>query len=287
MKKIAFVVEPSSQLFNREKEDIFLIDSNVVVYYSDKDKNEKEIKSLNLYDTYFQTLKQSSKILTSMPPIGEVYDKISELLKAYDIVIGVPLSKYLSNTFSAWKSLEQDFSNKFYTVDVEDIEIGIDWTIQYIKQISKDFDNFETLQNLLNARRTKIINYVVLTDFNKLVASGRISKIKSKVVKFLKVKLILNLSAEEKKLVIRKKEFKTKSVVDFFIKSIKKHQDYKDNKSIKNISLLSSIENENKVGKIIQLIENKINVKINITKISPIVAAHTGIDAFGLYVEFI
>lgn len=283
MKRIAFLVEPSSQLYNLESEDIFLVDSDLIIHYHDG--QEENIKTSTVENDYYKILNNSRKILTSIPPIGKVYESIEKLLQEYDLVIGVTISKYLSNAFNVWKVIEGDFEDKFYVIDVDEIEIGIKWTIQHIKDNLKNFRNFDQLQQLLNTRKTKVINFIGLTNVDKLVASGRVSKFKSKLVDLLKFKLILNLSSNDKTLTLRKKVVSFESAAEFFISEIKKHVKYKNNKSIKQISLLSSYEEPSVIDEIIKNLNNEFGLPIPVNRISPIVAAHTGINAFGIYVE--
>lgn len=283
MKKIAFLVEPSSQLYNLENENIFLVDSNLIVYY-DNDK-EESINTSSINNNYYKILKNSTKILTSIPAVGKIYEKIEKLLTEYDLVIGLPISKYLSNAYSAWKSLEGDFNNKFHVVDVNEIEIGIKWTIEYIQENINNFKNINELQILLNKRKANIINFIALTNVEKLVASGRVSKFNSKLVDLLKFKIILNLSEKDKTLTLCKKVLSMESATNFFINQIKSNSKYKGPKSIKHIVLLSSYEQSSVLDEIINDLNKEFHVPISINKISPIVAAHTGINAFGIYVE--
>lgn len=283
MKKIAFLVEPSSQLYNLENENIFLVDSNLIVYY-DNDK-EESINTSSINNNYYKILKNSTKILTSIPAVGKIYETIEKLLTEYDLVIGLPISKYLSNAYSAWKSLEGDFNNKFHVVDVNEIEIGIKWTIEYIKENINNFKNINELQILLNKRKANIINFIVLTNVEKLVASGRVSKFNSKLVDLLKFKIILNLSEKDKTLTLCKKVLSMESATNFFINQIKSNSKYEGPKSIKHIALLSSYEQSSVLDEIINNLNKEFYVPISINKISPIVAAHTGINAFGIYVE--
>lgn len=283
MKKIAFLVEPSSQLYNLENENIFLVDSNLIVYY-DNDK-EESINTSSINNNYYKILKNSTKILTSIPAVGKIYETIEKLLTEYDLVIGLPISKYLSNAYSAWKSLEGDFNNKFHVVDVNEIEIGIKWTIEYIQENINNFKNINELQILLNKRKANIINFIVLTNVEKLVASGRVSKFNSKLVDLLKFKIILNLSEKDKTLTLCKKVLSMESATNFFINQIKSNSKYKGPKSIKHIALLSSYEQSSVLDEIINDLNKEFHVPISINKISPIVAAHTGINAFGIYVE--
>lgn len=283
MKKIAFLVEPSSQLYNLEKDDIFLVDSELIACYADG--SEEKMPTAAIKNNYFELLKNSKKILTTIPPLGKVCELIEKLLTQYDLVIGVPLSKYLSSAYSVWKGIESDFNHKFHVVDVDDIEIGIKWTIQYIKEHVHQFETSEQLQQLLNQRQAHMLNYIVLTNIEKLLVSGRVSKFKSRVIELLNFKLILNLSAKEKKLTLCKKVLSIKSAINFFINKIKTNPTYKKQQSIKRIALLSSYQDATVIDEIIKDLKQVFDGPIAINRISPIVAAHTGINAFGIYVE--
>lgn len=283
MKKIAFLVEPSSQLYNLEKDNIFLVDSELIVCYANN-KEEKMMTSA-ITSNYFEILKNSKKIQTSIPPIGKVYELVEKLTKEYDLVIGLPLSKYLSSAYSVWKGLESDFNHKFQVLDVDDIEIGIKWVIEYVKENQDKFENIDQLRQLLEKRKLRMLNYIVLTNIEKLLVSGRVSKFKSRVIELLNFKLILNLSTKEKKLTLCKKVRSIKSAINFFINKIKAHPNFKDQKSVKRIALLSSYHDSKVIDEIIKDLKQVFNVPISVSRISPIVSAHTGINAFGIYVE--
>lgn len=283
-KKIAFIVEPSSQLYCKEKENIFIVDSEIIYY--DKNDNETKISASKFQDNYFEILRSSKKILTSMPPIGITMERVENLADKYDLIIGIPLSKYLSNTYNCWKSLENDFPKKnFWVVDIDDIEIGIKWSIDFIKTIINKVDGIDALQKKLDDRKEKITNFIVINNPRNLLASGRIAPFLYKIITLCRFKLLIMLSKEKEQLELKKTFLSTYSCINFFYSNFcMNNKNY--NQKIKNICLLVSIESKESISLLKKKIINKFGLsKLEIIKISPLVASHTSIDAFGLYIE--
>lgn len=283
-KKIAFIVEPSSQLYSKEKDNIFIADSEIIFY--DNSNNETKISASKFQNEYFSILKNSKKILTSMPTIGNVMELAENLLEKYDLVIAVPLSKYLSNAYNSWKLLESDFSNKnFWVVDIDDIEIGIKWSIEFMKCIINEIDTLDELQKQLDDRKEKVTNCIVINDPKNLLAGGRIAPFVYKVIKIFKFKLFIMLSKEKKQLELKKTFLSIYGCIHFFyLNYFKKRQNNKQ--KLKNICLLVSIENEELINELKKKIIKKFGLpKLEIIRISPLVASHTSINAFGIYIE--
>lgn len=283
-KKIAFIAEPSSQLYSSEKDNIYIVDSEIIVY--DNSDNETKISVSKFENEYFSILKNSKKILTSMPSIGNVMELAENLLEKYDLIIAVPLSKYLSNTYNSWKLLESDFPNKnFWVVDIDDIEIGIKWSIDFIKLIMNKIDTLDNLQKQLDARKEKISNCIIINNPKNLFTGGRITPFVYKVVKLFKFKLFIMLSQEKKQLELKKTFFSIYSCINFFyFNYFRNKKNYKQ--ELKKICLLVSIESEELINKLKKAIINKFGLlKLEVVRISPLVASHTSVDAFGIYIE--
>lgn len=134
-----------------------------------------------------EMLDNGYKFKTSCTPIGHMQSTITEALKTYDAVIAIPISSGWSSQYSHLKSLEQEFSDKLVVCDTR--EYGYSLEILAIK-IRELIDNGQTelkvLQAFAESFNKKTSSFVSFKKLDGAVASGRVPKILSKILKWVK-----------------------------------------------------------------------------------------------------
>ena len=199
--KIGYIVDSGFIVPNEHKNneltkqikyvEFVVIDPNMNQY------SEKEItiSKEDLHDLFNKFPKKGLK--TSLTPTEKLKNLINDMLKNFDYVIGVPIAKDVSGQYNKFLSfsLDPQFKNKFFVYGMGNIGTA---TFYELLKLNHILSAKQTLnQTILNEATTLVEEEIksrvllYLSDITRLVESGRISKLKGAIGKFIKLKIAL------------------------------------------------------------------------------------------------
>ncbi len=182
----------NSELTNRIRYvEFVIIDPNMNQYSEKKITISKE----NLEELFNKFPKRGLK--SSLTPTEKLKNTINDMLKEFDYVIGVPIAKDVSGQYDKFLSfsLDPQFKNKFFVYGMGNIGPSTFYELLKLDQIlstkqTLDKASFDQATSLVEEQiKSRIFLY--LSDITRLVESGRISKLKGAIGKFIRLKIAL------------------------------------------------------------------------------------------------
>lgn len=287
MQKIAYLVDSSSGCHEDPQNDIYLVPLSIIETNNGQEKFYKSGIDITLNDLQ-KKLDSGSKFKTGQTSIGEVEEKVNKLLEKYDLVIGIPIDSQLSGTYQSWKMIENEIgTDKFNVLDTKDIEVSIKWWIDDIKEyLAKNPYDIKKLNDFISKKVLKKGGTIIVSDVSQLIAGGRLKGLKAFFVKTLKFHILIKLLPSNGILEYfdksRSEEESRKKCVNYLDKKINWSKN-----GIKRAGLISSILDDKKNLEIINEYKKLLpkNTEIVLTKFNPVIAVHTGLNTYALYLE--
>ncbi|MBE4704333.1 DegV family protein [Spiroplasma platyhelix] len=278
-KKIGIVTDSSSGLTVKDFEEMpdigfcpLLISFNDDETFDDDPRTFKQEEFIERITTKKQLAK------TSQTPLGRTIEIWEEMLKKFEKLIFIPLSKGLSGQYSTASVLakEPNFKNKVYVFDSNGVSI-----INYLL-VKKAYKMAEVKENNVNAIlsalrniRDNYIAFILPNDMSYLARGGRITKSAAGLSKLLKIKPILTFDGTIDK-------FDTtrtwKKAVNKALNEILKF--HKLNKNNTTLYVVDAFANPTLLNETKSYIENYEFSNVEYSKLSNVIAAHTGLDTF-------
>lgn len=284
MKKYCFLLDTSSpeELFQRK--NTFYLPFGMIIENS---KNKEEIM-LNDYDEIsrdqiIENINDGCFFKTSQTPIGIIEEKISELLKTYDLVICMNISKNLSGTYNSLLSLKKKFKDNLLIIDTCAVGVQHIWLMDKIIELLNLNYTHSQIEKEMKDYIKRIYGGIIVTNANLLTKGGRLVGLKALLVKALNIKLIIEW--KNGKLEFIDKDISLNKAADKLWDKISKELDLK-NKKIERICFLNEIPGEDG-KKIIEHIKSKINdpkIKYENSLWQSCILIHTNVNTFSILV---
>jgi len=291
MKKAAILLDSSSLYDGKSEKNIFMIPLTIILNYNGfkEYKETTEISSEKIYDL----VKQGKKLSTSQPSIGEGILIIEKLLKEYETIYVIPLSKEISGTYDTFKSISKELDEKRVII-LDCGFVGISLLDIIAKNILKMVEKEESKEAIINyvekIWREKFGATFILNDIGHLKRGGRIGTVASFLAGILKFKIILKIDG---KIDLVDKKTSLKEAVDVCLKTIDDKIQFSKN-GINKIQIWSNnIDNSEKANElkkyVIEWLKNK---KIefdsssfdSLPNLASVLTIHTGSDTIGIFV---
>ena len=271
MNRIAILTDSSADLTNEQlKEyniDVIRMPINIDgVDYLD----EIEID----YDTFVDKMKNNSICKTSQPRLGEFKEKVDQLLKEYDVVLSIPISKGLSGTYNSILTLSKEYNDKLIVIDSNHIACLLgDLCIQTRMLLNKGKTPLEIKE--LIERDSYMWTCILPDDLIYLKRGGRISTVSA---------LLGNLIKLVPLLVIEHGVFNLYSKVRTYNKAIQTLLDItKDLKNPSNYNwYVAHAACEDKAIEIAKELKDIVKQDIKISKLGSVIMSHTGPNTVGI-----
>lgn len=224
----------------------------------------------------FYAYLQKSVIKTSQTPRGILINKWRELLKIYEHVFFVPISKGLSGQYQSAYALSQEdeFLNRVHVIDSEGVSYVNKKIINDIKRYLDNGDDYSELQNYVNTLKNQYAAFILPYQLDTLVSGGRVTRKAAKLAKFLKISPILEFHGNIDK--FGKTRTFPKAIKEC-LKEIKKRFNSTTNGKL---TLVNSKCDENLKEDIINLLANEGFNDPNQEILSNVITAHTGYNTF-------
>lgn len=280
MKKIGFILDSFSCLTETEanqKNYYFIplrVDLDDKLYEDGIDFNQKDLLEL---------IAKSQTYKTSLPKLTTIEEIFQKASKENDYVIYFPINSSLSGTFSAAKTISQDFNN-IYVIDNNFVGIQYEKVIQKIQQINQNGANFEEILNFINNIQDQFLTYILPLDLKYAINGGRVNGIKKFfLLGMSKLKLMPFLRFSNNEVVNAGVGRNIKSVITQIIEKILEFTKSTVNELKDKFDLTFIYGIDNKLNNEVINIAKENDLEISNSQInSSIIAIHTGPDALAL-----
>jgi DegV family protein with EDD domain len=197
MSKVAILTDSNSDLSQKEAKELgvfvmpmpFFIDGNI--FFEDISLSQEEF--------YKKLDEPDAKISTSMPAIGDLQDKWSELLKSYDQVVYIPMSSGLSSSCSAAKTaaMDDDFEGRVFVADNHRISVTLKLSVFEAKRLADQGKDGEYIRNFLEETAYDSKIYITVGTLKYLKKGGRLTPAVANIGSLLRIKPVLKIDGEK------------------------------------------------------------------------------------------
>ncbi|WP_367606853.1 DegV family protein [Legionella sp. W05-934-2] len=155
-------------------------------------------------DNFYQQLSQTKQYpQTSFPAPGVIKHKFQQIYEHYDHVIVITISQALSGTHDAIARAAADFDN-ITVVNSKSVAVGSGLMVLEAAKRIKACEPVEEIVKVIDTLSNRIQVLVMVDQFDSLIRSGRVSRIKGKLAQWSGAKPILSLDEEGKVMLIDK-----------------------------------------------------------------------------------
>ncbi|WP_338956196.1 DegV family protein [Spiroplasma endosymbiont of Polydrusus cervinus] len=269
MRKDALIIDSSSGIKKGELkkyEDTYLLPLLLNFPDGSEVEDDEDIISFN----EFYDILEHQVIKTSQIPMGKMLSAWNELLKKYDGIVFMGLSKGLSGQHENISMLAQgdEYKDKVFIIDTDGVSQLLVYMIDLVYQWIGEGIKLTEIQPKLDLIKTKVSAFIISKSLETLKRGGRITATAAALASLLKITPILRYDGRIDKF---NKTRTFKKAVETTFQQIKKER-----QNWKNIILLHSKTDDETLQEVYNIIDDA-GAKINSTYILPnVIAAHTG-----------
>ncbi|QBQ08080.1 fatty acid-binding protein DegV [Spiroplasma gladiatoris] len=192
--KIAILIDSSAGIKDvKNYKDMYLVPLMIT-----KEDGEQISDDENFESNEFYQLHEKQLLKTSMSIPGTMLGKWDELLKEYDNVVCLLLSKGLSGQFETYRmfSQQEEYLNKVFVVDTNGVSIILKQQVLDTLELVKQGKTGQEICQIIESRNKNFNCFIVPKTLDQLVRGGRISKAAASMAKLLKINPILRYDGE-------------------------------------------------------------------------------------------
>ncbi len=224
-------------------------------------------------DIFKKYLGSEAQISTSQASIGVLMEMWDSLLKEYDEVIYLTLSKGLSGSYASAYALSQEYDGKVVVIDGNLVAHPIELAYHAINRYLEEGKTSAEIKDIIE-NHEEMYAFIIPHDINHLKRGGRISAQAAALANLLKITPILAyqngvIDAHDK---VRTHKKALSKAVDEIVAKYDNPEDY--HYYILH-SDLDEIANEYK-----DYMEAKLNTKVVVRNLHPLILTHTGPKTF-------
>ncbi|AKX33809.1 fatty acid-binding protein DegV [Spiroplasma litorale] len=187
--KIAILIDSATGIKNtQDYEDLYLAPLMITRENGQQIADDESFSQEEFYELYHQEMLRTSQ--TTPGDMLTIWDK---LLKDYDQVLCLLLSKGLSGQFSTCRMLSEndEYKNKVFVADTNGVSIVLKRQLLYAMELKKSGKNAKDIQDIIEKENEDFDVFIVPKKLDQLVRGGRISKAAAGLAKILKITPIL------------------------------------------------------------------------------------------------
>ncbi|WP_338984828.1 DegV family protein [Spiroplasma endosymbiont of Diplazon laetatorius] len=187
--KIAIITDSASGVPNiNEVKDLYL----VPLMITKEDGTQIADDELFKPDSFYE-LNDSQLLKTSQSIPGTMMTKWDELLKEYDQIVCILISKGLSGQYNTCKMLaqEDEYKGKVFVADTNGVSTVLRTQVEIALKLANEGKNGQEIEDEINKSNDKFSLFIIPKALDHLVRGGRISKAAAGLAKFLKITPIL------------------------------------------------------------------------------------------------
>ncbi|AXK51393.1 DegV family protein [Spiroplasma alleghenense] len=274
--KIGVLLDSSSGTTNEELKgtNIEVIPLHIIL--EDESDLSDTRENIEKYDVY-KRVNDKENVKTSQASPGELEIKYTEMLKKYDHIIHITITKNISSMqdTAVMVSNQEEFKGKITVPEHNLAATAIkDCALYLNKLIKEDEKDVNTLVKKITEFENKFIAIIVPGDLSKLAKGGRAVKIFASILNAFKTKAVIHWAAKPKKIAMARK-------LSIIIEKVSGMLDKTYGKNGYNLKLLTTWD----IPK--RLLENTRSeleaegIKFEEAYLPSIYAVHAGIDTLG------
>ncbi|AGM25444.1 DegV family protein [Spiroplasma chrysopicola] len=274
MKKVALLIDSSSGIKKemlKQYEDTYLLP--LLLNFPDGTEIEDDDDVIS-YDEFYDIL-EHQVIKTSQIPLGKMMTTWNELLKTYEKIVFVGLSKGLSGQHDSTYMLSQqdEYKDRVFVIDTDGVSLIIRKMIDDIYQWIKSGINVTEIQAKIDELKQHFTAFIIPKSLETLKRGGRITPAAAALAKVLKITPILRYDGKIDKF---DKTRTFKKAVETALTQIKKER------KSRKIDLVYSKMNDELLEEVKNITKEK-GFEINqLANLPNVIAAHTGANTIAL-----
>lgn len=206
------------QVHHRKSPIALVVDSSANVPRSFMDEHQIHLIPVNVHldgndlldyycvdnDNFYQQLSQTKQYpQTSFPAPGLIKHKLQQLHDHYEHVIVLTIAQVLSGTHDAINQAATEFEN-ITVVDSKNVAIGTGLMVCEAARLIENGSSVEDVVNSIKTMSKRIQVLVMIDQFDSLIRSGRVSKLKGKIAQWSGAKPIISLDEQGRVIVVDK-----------------------------------------------------------------------------------
>lgn len=206
---IALVTDSSANIPQSliDQHQIHMIALNV--HFDEHDLLDKySFDSRDFYDTV-TTLKTYPR--TSFPAPAIITDKINHLANHYEHVLVLSVAQALSGAHDALVKIAAQHQN-VHIMNSRHVAGSQGLLVDYAAQMIMAAQPIETIKEALTKKISKTHMFVMVDQFESMIRSGRVSRLKGKFAQFSGIKPILSLDPDGRGIIVDKAFSETKAL---------------------------------------------------------------------------
>ncbi|MBQ9983528.1 MAG: DegV family protein [Lachnospiraceae bacterium] len=246
----------------------FTLDGEEILHYPDERNMSNE--------AFYEALKQGKTAVTSQINPTIYVDLFTPILEGGEDILYVAFTSGLSGTYQsavlAKGMLEEDFPDrKLYVIDSLCASAGLGYFMKLIGEKKEAGLDIDELKDWVLAKRNRIAHWFTVDDLFHLQRGGRLSFAEAMLGSALKIKPIISVD-EKGKLYVENKVRGNKKGVEYMLAKIRETMDENECSVFighgdceeRALELKAKVEAETDA------------TSVELTKIGPIIGAHTG-----------
>lgn len=190
MEKIAVVTDSSSGMTAREAQDRGIYMLPMVFYVEGKEYREGVSLTEEMF---FDNLDRGVEVATSQLPPADITGLWDELLKSYDKIIHIPMTKALSGGHATTVALSEDYEGKVVVVDSRRISVTQESMAVHAKELADAGMTAKQIKEELEKTALDADIYITVETLRYLKKSGRVSGITALAGDMLNVKPVIQI----------------------------------------------------------------------------------------------
>ncbi|MGQ3889647.1 DegV family protein [Legionella sp. CNM-1927-20] len=140
---------------------------------------------------------------TSSPTYASINEKISYLAKNYEQVLILSVAQALSGTYNAILNVAKHYSN-VHVINTCHVSGSQGLLLSYAAELIKQKLSINEIKEALLEKISKTYFFIMVNQFDSLIRSGRVSKLKGRFAQYTGVKPIISLDKEGRVILIDK-----------------------------------------------------------------------------------
>jgi DegV family protein with EDD domain len=278
MSKIGFVVDSTFAINEAYLKEHQIESIPLTVFIDGKPYLDGEIKR----ETVVESFLEDRDFKTSQPTPEAFLKAYETQLKKFDEVVCLVLGKSLSGTFNS-ATLAKDMLEDPSKVTVINTQATSGGGLYITEKLMKLASEGKSVNELVKASEPMVSKgtyFITVDDLKYLIKGGRISRTKAIIGNLLKKKPILKYKDDVLGLDTTVRSFI--GVRDFLVEQAKHMLESTKDKVTVLISYVDDLDRANSVKAKIEELGNRVIVRV-VGMVSPVVSAHVGLGALGIY----
>ena len=190
MGKIAVTADSNSGITREvaEREGVFI----VPMLFTIDGKEYLEGVSLKSQD-FFMYQEQGRDIKSAQPTVGSVLELWDSLLKEYDEIVHIPMTKALSGSYDTSLALSREYEGRVHVVDNQRISVTQKQSVWDARRLAKEGKSGREIQTILEAAALESSIYLTVDTLSYLKKGGRITPAAAAIGDILNIRPVLQI----------------------------------------------------------------------------------------------